>query len=284
MEITERIASPDGITVKYLQTVSGGISVETTYVNRPEKHIICFSSQVGCAVGCKFCSSGIVSRFKRSLTKSEIVNQCANVLAEIDFMTSPKPLLLSCMGEGEPFLNFDAVVDSFRALSATPLGPTPIRLAVSTSGIRPDLIRKLGGIEFSVPLKIQVSLHGATDEVRRKIVPVTAPLAKIIPAVRDYLQQCNRAVDWNYVMCKGINDSPAHAQQLAGLLEQGWHVKFNRLNRATNSSFLPAPRERVEEFRRILEEGGISTEYYETDGADIAASCGQLSYRFNEKH
>ena len=280
MEIVDRIPSPDGITVKFLQRISGGVSVETTYIDRAEKHILCFSSQVGCVVQCGFCASGIVNRYKRSLTSGEMFQQCLNVIPEMRIDKNPKPLLFSCMGEGEPFLNFEACVATLHRLARIDLS-VPIRLAVSTSGIKPELIRRLGEISFLVPLKLQISLHGPTDEIRQKIVPITSPLDKIVEAVRAYVKLCNRPVDWNYVMCQGINDDLSHATLLVNLLGSGWHVKFNRLNPTNESPFLPTPKEKVDEFRKVLENSGISTEYYETDGSDIAAACGQLSYHHN---
>lgn len=278
MKVVERIVSSDGVTTKYIQETKDRILVETTHVNLPEKHIVCFSSQVGCAIGCAFCVSGASDRIKRSLSKCELVEECMNVVADIAVSGRAKPTLFSCMGEGEPLLNFHAVTRAFREL-ASARGLHGVRLAVSTSGIRPKLISALGVITFAAPLKLQVSLHGATDNVRMRIIPVAAPLWEIISAVRDYREQCGRAVDWNYVMCAGVNDDLAHARILVRLLGPGSHVKFNRLNPAAGLVLKSAPSERVGEFRRILEDGGISTEYYETDGIDINAACGQMSHR-----
>lgn len=282
MKIVGRVPSPDGITTKYLQAISDEITVETTYINRREKHILCFSSQAGCVVGCTFCASGITNRYQQSLTSDQLVSQCLNVVAEMDFVTHPKPLLFSCMGEGEPFLSFEACVDCFHRLSHLEL-PVPIRLAVSTSGVKPELIRRLGQMNFKVPLKLQVSLHGPTNEIRRKLIPISQPLYEIIAAVREYSETCHRPIDWNYVLCEGVNDKPEHAHLLSSLLGPGWHVKFNRLNPIASTSLKPSPIEKIKEFQKILEEGGLTTEYYETDGADISAACGQLSYHSNQK-
>ncbi|MDO8536922.1 MAG: hypothetical protein Q7R94_01600, partial [bacterium] len=228
----------------------------------------------------KFCASGLRNQgtaYQRSLTTAEIMEQCKNIISEMDFSTYPLPLLLSFMGEGEPFLNFEACVGAFREFCETQLS-VPLRLAASTSGIRPDLIMRLGEMIFSLPLKLQISLHGPTDYIRRQIVPVTKSLSEIVPAVCAYRKQCNRPVEWNYVLCEGVNDDREHARQLVTLLGPGWHVKFNRLNLVPNSPFERSTPERLQEFRRILEAGGISTEYYETDESRVASGCGQLSY------
>jgi len=189
MRITKRVMSPDGITTKYLQELSEELVVETTYINRSEKHIVCASTQVGCVIGCTFCASGLRTegkKYERSLTESELIDECLNVIREIDLALEAKPILLSFMGEGEPFLNFEALVEAFRELASREWS-VPLRLAVSTSGIRPDLIRRLAEVELPVPLKLQISLHGPTDEVRRKLVPVTRPLTEILAAARYYL-------------------------------------------------------------------------------------------------
>lgn len=281
MKIVKRVLSPDGVSTKYLQETDDGFVVESTYIKRSDKHTLCVSTQVGCVIGCRFCTSGLRSEgvYQRSLTKDEMVEECRNVTGEMDFKAYPYRLTFAFMGEGEPFLNFDECVGAFHALSAVDW-PVSIRLSVSTSGIRPDLIRRLGEISFPVRLKLQVSLHGSTDEARSKIVPVTRPLTEIVAATKNYREKCGRPVVWNYVMCTGVNDRSEHAEQLVELLGPGWHVKFTRLNPAPGSPLRPATEEQMDEFRRILEDGGLSTTYSETDESGIKSGCGQLSYRY----
>jgi len=282
MKIIKRVLPDDGIATKYLQETSDGFVMEATYIRRPEKHILCVSTQVGCLIRCRFCVSGLRSEgalYQRSLSSDEMVEECCNIAREIDFTAHHKPLHFSFMGEGEPFLNFDECVKAFHDL-AVMSWPVPMQLAVSTSGIRPDLIRHLGEIAFSAPLKLQVSLHGPSDDIRSRIVPITKPLAEIVAATQAYREKCGRPVEWNYVMCAGVNDYPEHAELLAKLLGPGWYVKFSRLNLTAGSPFLPAPRERVEQFCRILEKNGLFTKYYETDESGIQSGCGQLSYHY----
>lgn len=282
MEILKRVLPANGIATKYLQKTNDGFVVEATYIKRPEKHTLCVSTQVGCVVGCRFCASGLRSKgslYKRSLSSAEMVEQCCNIAQEIDFAAYPKPLTFAFMGEGEPFLNFGECVNAFHALAST-TWPVPMQLAVSTSGVRPDLIRRLSEIEFPVRLKLQVSLHGPNDEIRSWIVPVSKPISEIVAATRAYREMCGRPVTWNYVMCADVNDQPEHAEQLVELLGPSWHVKFTRLNLTASSPFRPTPKEQVERFRQILEEGGLSTTYSETDESGIQSGCGQLSYHY----
>lgn len=288
MRIVRRVLPlQEGIASKYLQATTDGFVVETTYIRRPDKHILCVSTQVGCAIGCRFCISGNREdrKYQRSLSVDEILSQCRNIVHEMDFAKHPQPLLFSFMGEGEPFLNFFACMEAFQRI-AKEAWQVPVRFAISTSGPRPDLILQLARVEVLLPLKLQVSLHGPTDEIRRQIVPVTKPLNEIVSAVRDYREMCaarpDRPVEWNYVLCADINDSPECAESLVGLLGPGWHIKLNRLNNVPGVPFLNSSLEAVARFKRILEEGGLSTENYETDESRISSGCGQLSYGFEK--
>lgn len=282
MKILNWVLSSDGVAMKYLQKTSDGLVIEATYIKRPKKHTICVSIQVGCMIGCRFCTSGLRSEgllYQRSLTSAEMVEECCSIAQKIDFTAHPKPLTLAFMGEGEPFLNFDACVEAFHTLSV--MGwPVPMQLSVSTSGIRPDLIRRFAEITFPVRLKLQVSLHAPSDDIRSKIVPITEPVSEIVAAVRTYWEKCGRPVIWNYVMCDGLNDKLEHAEQLVKLLGFGWQMKFTRLNFTAGSPFRPASRGKVERFRRVLEDNGLFTTYSETDESGIQSGCGQLSYHY----
>ncbi len=281
MKVIQRIWPPDGVAAKYLQETADGFVVESTYIRRPEKQALCISTQVGCVVGCKFCVSGLRSEgqpYQRSLTGREMFEECRNVVREMDFAAHPGRLTFAFMGEGEPFLNFSACMEAFHALAAQEW-PVPVQFAISTSGIRPDLIRRLGKMTFPVSLKLQVSLHGPNDQIRARIVPLSRPLAEILSAVRAYRKRCGRPVVWNYVPCSGLNDQPEHARALVKLLGPGWRVKLTRLNLPPGSPFFPSPQENVVLFRRILENGGLSTSFSRTDESGIDSGCGQLSYR-----
>lgn len=282
MRIIDRTLPADGVATKYLQETADGFIVEATYIKRPKKHILCVSTQVGCLIRCRFCASGLRSKgalYERSLSSAEMVEECSNIAREIDLVAYHKPIHFSFMGEGEPFLNFGECVKAFHVLTSMNW-LVPVQIAVSTSGIRPDLIRRLSQIEFLVPFKLQVSLHGASDEIRSRIVPITKPITEIVAATRYYREKCSRPVEWNYVMCSGVNDSLEHAELLVELLGPGWYVKFSQLNLTAGLPFLPASRERVDQFRQILENNGLSTKCYKTDESGIGSGCGQLSYHY----
>ena len=283
MQIVERVPSADGSTIKYLQKTSTFI-VETSYIRQDRKHIICISTQVGCGIRCQFCASGLradEAKYVRSLTPDEIVEQCLNVAREINFVNYPRPLLLSFMGEGEPFQNFGGFVSAAHLLDDM-VWTTPLRLAVSTSGIKPDLIRLLGATSFVSPLKLQVSIHAPNDNLRQQMIPVSRPLQEIVEATRAFREISGRPVDLVYVLCHDFNDRREHAEELVRLLGPGWHVKFNRLNLTPGTPFRPGSAEALRMFVSLCEANGITTEYYETNEGDVQSGCGQLSYKYDE--
>ncbi len=268
-----------GITRKYLFETRDDCVIETTYIKRPRKHIVCISTQIGCPLKCTFCISG--SRgFRRSLSANEMVTEFETVYSRHHGTGERLPFLLSFMGEGEPFLNLDACIETMRACYRYFKYRTEkISFAVSTSGVKTELLEKLAAIvKEGLPLKLQVSFHSPVEEIRKKIVPVSDPLPKIIDAVRSYQDMCQGEIDWNYVLCKGINDDPSMAELIPQVLPPNSHVKFNQLNPSSGNVHVRVSKETVDLFRTIVEKGNCTTEYYETDGSDIFAACGQLSY------
>lgn len=278
VRIHSRGASSDGRTLKYRQMTDDGFLVETTYIDHDKKHIICFSSQVGCPIGCHFCASGQrkdEKRFRQSLSAAELILQCENVVADRALLLDGRPILFSCMGEGEPFLNISAVVSAFAYFGDKyPLG----RGALSTSGIFPERIREFAEHPIPMPMKLQISLHAPTDTLRRLLIPRTAPLDRILSAVEYYTAKSGDAVEWNYVLLCGVNDSLSHAERLIALLPSRAHVKLNRFNADPRLPFLASSAETQRRFAQALEEGSLVAEFYQTNGSDIGAGCGQLTY------
>lgn len=277
--IVKKLVSADPTrTIKYLLSLRDGLVIEATYVDHPRKHIICFSSQVGCAVGCAFCVLGVDPRaqFARSLSYFELVKQCKIIIDDLKLLMSEKPILFSCMGMGEPLLNYDNVVKALKFLGHT--YPNS-RLALSTSGIRPDYIEALAGEEFSVPFKLQISLHAPDTWLRTLLMPATKEINDLVSAVQWYWRECGRTVEWNYILLRNVNDSLKCASVLAELLGPGWHVKLSAYNHIEGTSLRGSERETIQAFKKRLEEGGLTTELYETNGQDINAACGQLAYR-----
>jgi len=188
---------------------------------------------------------------------------------------SSKPILCSAMGEGEPLLAYRAVVTALQSLSRM----RNSRIALSTSGVKPNHIRDLAHEEWQRPLKLQLSIHAPSDAKRRQLIPLSASLADILNAADHFAEKTGFPVELNYVLFDQINDSPEDAVSLAKIVTgRGWVIKVNRFNRNDRLPFRESSTGRANEFLNILQASGATVEGYETDGSDISAACGQLSY------
>jgi 23S rRNA (adenine2503-C2)-methyltransferase len=285
--------SADG-TVKWLFDVGIGNGIETVFIPEDERGTLCVSSQVGCALDCKFCSTGRQG-FNRDLSVAEIIGQVwvankrleemeklglsTRLLPPAGDVQSPKPVTnVVMMGMGEPLNNFQPVVDSMSImLHDFAYGLSRRRVTLSTSGVVPH-IRKL---KDALPVALAVSLHAPNDEIRSRIMPVNDayPIAILLEACRDYLEAAPRDfITFEYVMLKGVNDAPDHARELLRTLE-GTPAKVNLIpfNPFPDSGFERTTPERVRLFQKILLDAGIIATVRKTRGDDIDAACGQLA-------
>ena len=263
------LISKDNKTSKFLVQLDENTCVETTYVNYKNKHIVCFSSMAGCPIGCTFCVSGR-NKTHRLLTTGEMLLQCEQALKGRDL--KGKPILFSCMGEGEPMLNYDNVV---RALKELGTRYPNSKLAMSTSGAKPYLIKALAREEFPVPFKLQISIHSTYQHIRDRLMPNAGLLAEIVKFVPRYLESPHD-IEFNYVLLDGVNDGTNDAHRLAALAN-GIMIKLNKLNPIPESLFQYT--NQYDEFCEVLTQRGADYEFYATDGTDIDAACGQLSYK-----
>ncbi len=269
--------------------------IETVFIPEDDRGTLCVSSQVGCALDCKFCSTGRQG-FNRDLTVAEIIGQLwvANRRLEAmereglssrltpnapDVAAAAKPISnVVMMGMGEPLNNFQPVVDSMSImLDDFAYGLSRRRVTLSTSGVVPH-IRKL---KETLPVALAVSLHAPNDEIRSRIMPINDayPIAKLLEACRDYLEVAPRDfITFEYVMLKGVNDAPDHARELVRTLE-GTPAKVNLIpfNPFPDSGFERTPRDRVKLFQKILLDAGYVATIRRTRGDDIDAACGQLA-------
>ncbi|HLZ55643.1 MAG TPA: 23S rRNA (adenine(2503)-C(2))-methyltransferase RlmN [Ktedonosporobacter sp.] len=293
--------SKDDRTRKILLELEDGKLVESVLMLYPpigessSRATVCVSSQAGCAYGCTFCATGQMG-FDRHLSSGEIVAQVLYFARElraapwkaaglpnsqtIDHITN-----IVLMGMGEPLHNYDNVLQALRILNSKEgfnLGAR--HMTVSTVGLVPA-IRKLSQEPLQVNLAI--SLHAPTDELRSQTMPVNRkyPLQELLAACKDYIAATRRQVTFEYVLLAGVNDTPAHAQQLAQLLaplKQFAHVNCIPVNATSADYHTPGP-QAIRAFRNILFEQGISNSVRAERGDDIAAACGQLRTRFEEK-
>jgi 23S rRNA (adenine2503-C2)-methyltransferase len=278
----EVFLAKDNKTVKVLLTLEDGLKIETVLIRYKERNTVCVSSQVGCPLGCHFCATGKMG-FKRNLKYYEIVNQVIFIAKFLknneDF--NPRISNIVFMGMGEPFLNYNEVMKAIDILNdkdAFNIGAR--KISISTVGIV-EGINKLAKADIQVNLAI--SLHNTTNDDREKLMPVNAkyPLKDIFKAVDSYIENTNRKVMFEYIMIDGVNDSVEKANELVKLMENKLYV-VNLISYNPTGIFNPSRKERIKEFRSILENKGISVTERISFGEEINAACGQLLAKDND--
>jgi 23S rRNA (adenine2503-C2)-methyltransferase len=279
-EIVERQVSKDG-TRKWLIRTAPGIEIETVYIpDVGRSGALCVSSQVGCTLNCTFCHTG-TQALVRNLTAAEIVAQVQVAKDDLEEWPSDKAdRLLSnivFMGMGEPLYNLDAVTDALDILSDNEgIGISRRRITVSTSGVVPQL-QALGERTQAM---LAISLHATNDALRNELVPLNKkyPIAELMAGIRAYPGLSNaRRVTFEYVMLKGVNDSPAEARALVALLK-GIPAKVNLIpfNPWPGSPYECSGWGAIETFAAILNKAGFASPIRTPRGRDILAACGQL--------
>ena len=282
--VSEQV-SRDG-TIKWLFDVGDGNAVEAVFIPEDDRATLCVSSQAGCAIGCRFCSTGHQG-FSRNLTTGEIVAQLWWAEHELRrrFGTSERVISnVVMMGMGEPLQNYTALVPALRVmLDDHGYGLSRRRVTVSTSGVVPMMDR----LAQDCPVALAVSLHAPNDALRDSLVPLNRkyPLHELLDACRRYLAHAPRDfITFEYCMLDGVNDQPEHAAQLIALLRPGAagggvRCKLNLIpfNPFPASGLQRSPAARVAAFAKMLNDAGIVTTVRKTRGDDIDAACGQLA-------
>ena len=279
--ISEHV-SADG-TVKWLFDVGAGNAVEAVFIPEVDRGTLCVSSQAGCAVGCRFCSTGHQG-FSRNLSTGEIVAQLwfaeHRMRKQLGLAAGERAIdNVVMMGMGEPLQNYDALVPALRTmLSDHAYGLSRRRVTVSTSG----LTRMIDRLREDCPVALAVSLHAPNDALRDALVPLNRkhPIDELLDACVRYLPAAPRDfITFEYCMLDGVNDTPELAQQLVRLVQGRVPCKFNLIpfNPFPASGLTRSPHERVLAFARVLQDAGIVTTIRKTRGDDIDAACGQLA-------
>jgi 23S rRNA (adenine2503-C2)-methyltransferase len=262
-----------------------GDAVEAVFIPEDDRGTLCVSSQAGCAVGCRFCSTGHQG-FSRNLVTGEIVAQLwfAEHFLRKHLKTEERVISnVVMMGMGEPLQNYSALVPALRVmLDDHGYGLSRRRVTVSTSGVVP-MMDRLGE---DCPVALAVSLHAPNDELRDNLVPLNRkyPLAELLDACNRYLAHAPRDfITFEYCMLDGVNDQPEHARQLVALLRghagRGVSCKINLIpfNPFPQSGLTRSPHKQVLAFAKIVSDAGIVTTVRKTRGDDIDAACGQLA-------
>jgi len=280
--------SSDG-TRKWLVDVGDGNAVETVFIPEENRGTLCISTQAGCAVNCRFCSTG-KQGFNRNLTVAEIIGQLW--MAEFELRRTkgiePGPkgerqiTNVVMMGMGEPLLNFDPTVTALKLmLDDNAYGLSRRRVTVSTSGVVPAMDR----LSQECAVALAVSLHGSNDPLRDMLVPLNKkyPLRELMAACRRYLEFAPRDfITFEYCMLDGVNDTDQHARELIALVNDpvvGVSCKFNLIpfNPFPESGLVRSKNPRIKAFAQILMDAGLVTTVRKTRGDDIDAACGQLA-------
>jgi 23S rRNA (adenine2503-C2)-methyltransferase len=280
--ISEHI-STDG-TVKWLFDVGDGNAVETVFIPEADRGTLCVSSQAGCAVGCRFCSTGHQG-FSRNLRTGEIIGQLwfaeHRLRQKLGLKEGERAVdNVVMMGMGEPLQNYDALVPALRTmLDDHGYGLSRRRVTVSTSGVVPMIDR----LRNDCPVALAVSLHAGEDLLRDSLVPINRkyPIDELLDACIRYLEAAPRDfITLEYCMLDGVNDSPEQAAALVQLVRRKQlSCKFNLIpfNPFPASGLLRSKPEQVQAFARVLQDAGIVTTVRKTRGDDIDAACGQLA-------
>jgi len=294
------LTSKDSQTIKALFKLKGGFKIESVLMrHKDDKRTVCVSSQVGCSVGCKFCATG-QQGFKRNLSTGEIIDQVlffARLLkkegARVGDEVSPLRGLPSSsrfaaarvtnvvfMGMGEPFLNYDNVLEAIRILNDKDgfnLGARHI--SISTVGIT-EGIEKLAKEKLQINLAI--SLHAPNNKLRSRLMPINKvyPIEKILAAVDGYIKKTKRRVMFEYLMIDGVNDSEREAEELAKILKKSlYFVNLISFNPIGHSKFKPSLGWKIKKFKEIFKKAGIPVTQRHRFGREIKAACGQLAGR-----
>ena len=279
-EIADQQDSADG-TRKWAVRVAGGALVEAVLIPEAGRATLCVSSQVGCSLDCKFCSTG-KQGFQRDLTAAEIIGQVWLAINSYSGWQSGKGRIVTnvvMMGMGEPLLNFDNVVSAMSLMTDDlAYGLSKRKVTLSTSGVVPALDRLA---EFS-DVSLAVSLHAPNDEIRNKIVPINRryPIQQLLQSAKSYIDAQSdrkRVVTIEYTLLAGVNDQPEHARELSTLLKD-FPCKINLIpfNHFPNSGFDRPSGNAVSRFWQVLVDAGFIVTVRSTCGDDIDAACGQL--------
>lgn len=275
--------STDG-TIKWLFDVGGENAIETVFIPEADRGTLCVSSQAGCAVGCRFCSTGYQG-FSRNLTTAEILAQIWFAEFYLRQLLSKEERVISnvvMMGMGEPLQNYSALIPALQTmLSDHAYGLSKRRVTVSTSGVVPMIER----LAKECPVALAVSLHAPNDELRSKLVPLNKkyPLIELMQACKNYLPFAPRDfITFEYCMLKGVNDKKEHALELIQLIqskETGIPCKVNLIpfNPFPQSGLEKSDHQTIIDFSALLLQHGIVTTIRKTRGDDIDAACGQLA-------
>ena len=286
--VTEQISVDK--THKWLLEFADGQRVEMVYIPEEDRGAVCISTQVGCAMGCRFCHTGS-QKLTRNLTAGEIVGQfmvARDVYNEWPTKTDENRMLsnIVVMGMGEPLQNVENVIKAMNIITdGDGIAVSRRRITLSTSGIAPKIVE----VAEATGVRLAISLHAPTDEIRSQIMPINKkyPLAEVMKACQDYQSKDgSRYITFEYLMLNGVNDSIENANQLINLMKKYQiNAKFNLIafNPWPGCGFEPSSNNRIHAFAKVLNHAGYAAPIRTPRGQDILAACGQLKSKKDQQ-
>lgn len=271
LKIREKQVSKDG-TIKYLFELNDGGLVESVLMVHDYGRSLCVTSQLGCNMGCKFCASGLLKK-QRNLTAGEMVNQVLSVMCD----TGERVSHVVIMGTGEPFDNYDHVMNFVRIINhAKGLAIGARHITISTCGLCDKIEQYL---DEGIQTNLAISLHAPNDEVRNQIMPINKvyPMDVLRQTLQDYIAKTNRRITFEYILLKGVNDQLSHARQLAHYI-RGLNAYVNLIpyNAVDEHGYKQSSMKDVEAFKDELLRLKINATLRKEHGRDIDGACGQL--------
>jgi 23S rRNA (adenine2503-C2)-methyltransferase len=261
--------------IKTLIILEDDLKVEAVLMRHKDRNTVCVSSQVGCPLNCSFCATGKLG-FKRNLTSDEIVEQILFFNRYLKHEKNQRVSNVVFMGMGEPFLNYENVMETIGILNDKDgLNIGVRKISISTAGIV-EGIEKLA--QENIDINLAISLHAPNDELRKKIMPVANKysIAEILKAVNEYIELTNRKVMFEYIMIKDVNDSETCAEELARLMSHKLYM-VNLISYNATGIFKPSSPEHIKEFKKVLEDYGIEVTQRFKLGRGVRGACGQLA-------
>ncbi|MBN1880315.1 23S rRNA (adenine(2503)-C(2))-methyltransferase RlmN [bacterium] len=273
--VVKHVASDSDGTRKFVFSLTDDHSIETVFMPGDTGYTLCISSQVGCALGCRFCATGMMG-IVRNLSAGEILSQILHARQQVQADDHGNIVF---MGMGEPLLNADAVVDAVRRITDPHcMGWSPRRITLSTAGIIPE-IRRLG--KLNLLINLAVSLNAADEATRSRLMPINRkyPLKNLMAALKEYpLPSRQHQITYEYILINGINDDLQHAEKLVRLLDpRRDKVNLIPYNSVPGSRFKKSEPDVVERFQDRLRSGGLIAQIRKSRGNSIMAACGQLA-------
>ncbi len=262
-------------TTKYLFELSDGLLVETVLMHHDYGKSVCVSSQIGCNMGCTFCASGLLKK-QRNVTAGEMVEQVLFIQKELD-LVDERVSSIVVMGIGEPFDNYDHVLNFLRTINSDHgLAIGARKLTISTCGLVEGILKLA---QEPLQINLAISLHAPNDEIRSRIMPINKvhPIKDLMEALDRYYKQTHRRITYEYILLDGINDQAEHAHQLAKLIKnQNAYVNLIPYNPVSERDYQRTPIKNALAFYDQLKRRNIQVTLRAEHGSDIDAACGQL--------